>query len=270
MEYDLNNPATWVVHQEPPRDSAFDDELLRIGGRNPHGDPNLVRRWGGTYRNKGVLVYKLCDTEPTLVGHEFRDPVSGAMREVELGEIDQIPQNAISVPLYRSVELGELRWIIEYWVSPEQLASMGYFDSALRYQTEETDFSRDAFHEFRAMVEAGDDPEKAMMRVENQVDRARSLKVDEQIKTYFDPAWRTNGDYLFFLRLERKDGTYHPPDSEALEAIAAVWEYNTTTTPAQRAADEEEQKAQAAKERQRRIDELWSPEALRERGLVAA
>lgn len=270
MEYDLNNPATWVVYQEPPCEPLFDEELLRIGGKNPNGDPMLVKRWGATYRNKGVLVYKLCDTEPTLIGHQFRDPQSGEMREVSLGQLDQIPQGTISVPLYRGIELGELRWIIERWVSPDDLETMGYFDESLRYQPTETDFGREAFHEFRAMVETGEDPEKALMRVENQVDRLRNLETDQELKTYFDPAWRTKGDYQFFFRLERKNGMYHAPDGEALEAIAAMWEYHQTTTPAQRLADEEEEKARAAIDRQQRIDALWSPEAPRERGVIAA
>ncbi len=262
-DYDLNNPDTWVVLEAPPCDPAFDAELLRIGGLNRNKEPNLIKVWGATHRAKGVLLYHLCDTEPVIVGYQFHRRRGGRLQTVET--IEEVPKGILAQPILESVELGERRWIIHRWVSPEELDQMGYFDPSLRFQPKETDQFGAAIAEAKAMVIAGEDPEKAWIKVENQLDRARGTEIDPTCKQYFDPELRERGDYHFFFRLERKDGTYHPPDGEAIEAIDALWQYNTTTTPAEReahaAADAEKQQ----QEKRARLDALWHPQAIMDR-----
>lgn len=261
MEYDLENPATWVVYEAPPCDPTFDVELLRIGGTNRDGAPNLMKVWGGTHRAKGVLVYKLCDTEPVIVGYQYKH--RGKVRTVDTA--DEVPKGILAIPILESLELGELRWVIHRWVSPEELDRMGYFDASLRYQLPNNDQTGAAIAEAKAMVLAGEDPETAWTKVENQLDRARGTEIDQTFKQYFDPEWRKSGDYQFFFRLERADGSYHPPDSEALEAIDAMWKYNMSTTPAEREADLAADAEKREQEKQARIDALWHPQAIMDR-----
>lgn len=260
MEYDLDNPETWIVYPAPPCDESFDRELLAIGGTNPHGEPMLVKRWGATYYSKGALVYKIYEGEPTLAGHEFRSPDTGEM--VRVKTLAEVPNGLITVPYYESLELGELRWIIERWVSPDDLAKMGYFDEALRHDPIPVSPSEKvaARRELHAMIRAGEPVERALTKVENQLDRARPVEIDQEIKTYFDPAQRTRGDYQFFFRLERKNGLYHPADGEALEAIRMIWHYNQTVTPAEHEANIQAAYDQGDLERDQRVDALWSPD----------
>jgi hypothetical protein len=157
------------------------------------------------------------------------DSATGDMREVKT--LAEVPEGKICVPIYRSVELGELRWIVLKWKSPEDLERMGFFDKSLRYQAVESDMGAEAFLEFQARVASGESPETAFVKVENQADRARPLKVDSEIETFFDPEWRKSGDYHFFFRLERADGSYHPADGEALEGIRLLWESEQTVSP---------------------------------------
>lgn len=266
MEYDLDNPASWFVHEEPPCDPAFDVGLLDIGGTNGDGDPMLKRVWGGKYRSKGILVFKLCDTDSVLVGHQFRDE-SGEMCEVV--KLEDVPATAISIPIYRSEELGELRWIVLRWISPEDLKRLGYFDESLRHQGAESNMGAEAYQEFRARVAAGEDPEVAFVKVENQADRARPLVADEEIKTYFDPEWRKNGDYQFFFRLERADGTYHAADDEALEGIRLLWEQDQSTTVAEREALIQAEREQRARTVKARKGALWHPDSFTGQGVAA-
>jgi hypothetical protein len=259
MEYDLDKPETWIVYPPPPCDPGFDRELLAIGGTNPDGEPVLMKRWGATWRSKGELVYKIYESEPQIVALEYTDPADGQVKRVTDGTL---PPGAVTVPVLESVELGELRWIIERWVSPAELAKQGYFDEALNLDplcVSPADLAL-ARKELHDRIKSGESAEKALTQVENQLDRMRPLGVDQDIKRYFDPAWRTNGDYQFFFRLERPNGTYHPADGEALEAVRMLWKYNETVSPA-----EHEANIQAAYERgdllrDERIDALWSPD----------
>lgn len=260
MEYDLDTPESWIIYPPPPCDGGFDDELLRIAGLNPHGEPMLRKVWGATHRSKGELTYKLCSTDPVLCGHQFTHPETGETCEVKT--LAEVPAGVlITVPLYEGKELGELRWIIERWVSPEDLEKQGYFNTALQYNVVENwQMQAEAKREFLAMVRAGEDPEKALMKVENQCDRARTFEIDQDLKTYFDSEWRTKGDYQFFFRLERADGTYHPADGEALEAIAMIWNYNQTVTPAEHEARLRADAEKRAQELNERRAALWHPD----------
>jgi hypothetical protein len=266
-EYDLDNPETWIVYDEPPCDPSFDETLLKIGGTNPYGEPMLVKRWGATYRSKGELVYQIYESEPTLAGHQYKDPDSGEM--VRVATEKEAPRSVIVLPYWESVKLGELRIIIEKWVSPEDLAKQGYFDPETLQAAAEERISPaligEAGRELRAMVRAGEPVDRAVAKVESQLDRARPsasgiIDIDEDTKAYFDPAWRTRGDYQFFFRLERKNGLYHPPDAEALEGIALIWKYNQDVTPAEHEANIQAAFERGDIERDGRVDALWTPD----------
>jgi hypothetical protein len=259
FEYNLDDESTWVVREAPPLDSDFNEGLIKIAGWNRFGEQMLRVVWGGTHRAKGILVYKLCDTPETLIAHQYREPSLGQM--VEVKKLADVPDGAISIPKYGSIELGELRWMIERWVSSEQLEHMGYFDESLgRIVTELPTDTRYAHQEFKARVRAGEKPETALARVEGELDRQRSMECDQEIKEYFDPEHRAHGDYQLFLKLERSNGMFHEADGEALEGIRAMWEYNENTPLSQIIADEKAASEARRADVQRRLQALWNPD----------
>jgi hypothetical protein len=73
------------------------------------------------------------------------------------------------------------------------------------------------------------------------------------------------GHYDFFMRLQRQDGTPHPPDDAALEMVRALWKYEQSTTVAEREMhlrEDRERKASAAeKANKERMNTLWGFDA---------
>lgn len=258
FEYNLDDESTWTVREAPAQADGFNDGLIEIAGYNPFGGQMLRTVWGGTHHAKGILVYKLCDTDETCIGYQYRDPDSGEMVETPYGTLASIPLTAIPITIYGRLELGELRWMVERWRSPEQLAHMGYFDESLAHVVTEVPVdARFAKREIKARIRAGEKPEVAICRVEGEIDRQRPMVTDQTIKTFFDPEWRQQGDYELFLKLERKNGLYHDADAEALIGIAAMWDYNENTPLSKQIEDEKAASVARRKEVQRRIQELW-------------
>jgi hypothetical protein len=166
-EYDLNNPATWVVIRE--RDvisereaEAVQRELVHIAGLNEYGKPNLVMRWGVTYLDPmnmdDMPKYYLSTNGPVLVGHQYRDE-AGQMCTVR--KLEEVPTHKISIPLYRATHLGERRFIVEQYRSPEFLKRSGRYVEHLRRDVEDgqillKEFPRDGCYDYFHRIETPD------------------------------------------------------------------------------------------------------------------
>lgn len=94
-EYDLQNTDSLTVLTESDVGDArwFRKELIRIAGKNPHGRGNLELRWGPTYE----------------------DPMA-VDRNIKYLDFS-----------HEGVQLGERRWFIEIWRSPEFLEKSGRY-----------------------------------------------------------------------------------------------------------------------------------------------
>lgn len=184
-EYDLNIPESLTVLREYDvvgwSDTyRFREELIKIAGKNPHGRGNLELRWGPTYE----------------------DPMQST------------PQIKYLDFTHNSQQLGERRFFIEIWRSPEFLIRSG------RYQTvNEPDDIQD-FYFCKACDAELKDPEKPCLcgSDRKRLKQIRTTNGQQLLKDF-----PRQGCYDYWLRLERKNLTYHPPDNEALEAIRAMW-----------------------------------------------
>lgn len=176
FEYELTNPATWHVWDEPHIDPAFTRALTKLRGLNRNSLPHFRMVWGGTHQEfsngRWELKYKLCDTPSVLIGHQFRNPLTG--ETIMVNSLDRVPDDVISLPVYKSEELGQLRHIIERWTSPEQLEAAGRFDEAIRKDSETgeeimREFPREGIYDCFMILEtrAGKyrAPDKSVLRV---------------------------------------------------------------------------------------------------------
>lgn len=89
----------------PSEAKWFRRELEKIAGKNPQGQPILALRWGVTWRNP-------MSTNPDSI--KYVDCVHGGK------------------------ELGERRWIVEIWRSPEFLAHSGRYITTTIQDTDGT------------------------------------------------------------------------------------------------------------------------------------
>src|SRR5205085_7819924 len=131
-EYDLDNPSTWTTIDlrdaiSESEEKAFQKSLVGIAGLNPFGEPNLTLRWGVTYRDGMILddkpKYYLFSRDPILIGHRYRDNDEWC----SVKELASVPKDKISIPVYSEPHLGERRFIVEIWRSPEFLARSGRY-----------------------------------------------------------------------------------------------------------------------------------------------
>jgi hypothetical protein len=101
-EYDIQRPDTLHVIREsemlgPSEAERIEKELVRIAGLNRFGKPNLVLRWGPTYR----------------------DPMSADTEQIKYLDF-----------VHNGTQLGERRFFIEIHRSPEFLVRSGAVSSA--------------------------------------------------------------------------------------------------------------------------------------------
>lgn len=218
-------------------------ELIRIAGLTPLKKPWLMLRWGGTYTEwidgRQMLKYWLCNTADVCTGYYYRDE-SGEIVKVPHGKLAEVPIKKIALPLYEHTELGERRWIIEQWRSPEFMHKSG-----------------------RAEATHDNLPELLCCHVCDTPKAERGKKCHEcgSLREY-----ETKGDghrlladdfseghYDFFMRLEgRQIGceacdqgvcpdathtTYRAPNALMLTAVANQWNYQQNRTDTQKTAD---------------------------------
>ena len=193
-EYDLNLP-TIITEDEVSGDGAqrFRKELKRIAGRNPFGGQILELRWGVTYH----------------------DPMSVDKDTIKYLDFKQ-----------HDIQYGERRWFVEIWRSPQFLRRSGrykilndpdhvqefYFCKAC-----ETEIKCDA----QSLEMLGSVP--ACPKCGSTRSRTELIRETGTGKLLCD--FPTEGCYDYWLRLERANLTYHPPDNEMLKVVRAVWQW---------------------------------------------
>ncbi len=258
-EYDLDRPETWKPLREPYVDPSFDRALIEIAGLNRYGEPNLMRRWGCTWKDpqnaSGALKYFLTHTSPTLKGFEW----------VQDGEtffttkLADVPASVlIPVPKYESHQLGERRWIIEQYRSPDFLSRSGRYKDV--HDTGESELRVSCKNCGSCATQATDNEDericlscgsKRMSTVE-----FREIKNERLLNDFPE-----RGCYDYFLRLQTEDGTanglYRPCDGKALEDIRRQWAFQQLSLNEQE-VEREKLNRMAARERNKRKNAIWA------------
>lgn len=130
FEYCDNDQSTWRYQRLPDITKDFEDELVRIGGINPHGQPVLRVVKGNeaisdrSYE-KGQLKYLCGHTPQDVSGYRYQ--IDGVWQFAT--NIDDLPENVFVLPAIERQPLGLLRYVIEKWWSPEEL------EKARRFRT---------------------------------------------------------------------------------------------------------------------------------------
>lgn len=187
---------------------------------NPYGEPMLIPRWGATYRDPmsedNGLKYWLCSTEPTLVGFEFTDPVTGM--ELTVAKLEEVPPSIlIATPKYQSTQLGERRWIIEQWRSPLDLERSGRYQKTMLFDAGTT-------QEFRVCFNCKADmaPTAAQCPLCGGTRTSiETIREDGFGKVLRD--FPRRGCYDYFLRVETVEGKGAPLDHRALNLVRKQW-----------------------------------------------
>ncbi len=117
----------WWLKDAPARDPEFERELTGFGGLNPFGKPNLKVTFGQKIMSDRARLPRLkyCKHWRGLTHFEYAD-LSGNIQKVQ--RPDEVPAYAQARPIYQTLELGELRWMVEYWQPIEQAIAAGAFD----------------------------------------------------------------------------------------------------------------------------------------------
>jgi len=234
-DYDLDNPGSWTVMEAPTVDREWEQQLVRIGGLNPFHQPNLVWRWGATYRDpmktSNELKYLLAKKEPELIGFEFTDPVTELVMTVKT--MEEVPASIIAVPKYEAEQLGERRIIIERWRSPEFLARCGRYRRQM-LRDPDTVYQWFFCKACDAQLFVGENGPAPCMKCGARRSYLREVRLegDGQLLRSFPH----EGCYDYFLRLENQHGEPLPADANTLRQIESAWYNDQHMTDRQRDA----------------------------------
>lgn len=192
-EYDVALPTVLTEDDvlAPSEVKWFRHQLKRVAGKNPFGGQVLELRWGPTYR----------------------DPMAVAPDTIKYLDFSR-----------HGRQYGERRWFIEIWRSPEFLERSGrykvindsdkvterYFCKAC--ETEIT-ASPDALEYWGAVP-----PCQKCGSVRSRTETIREMGAGQLLQEF-----PREGCYDYWLRLERANLTYHPPDGEVLQVVRALW-----------------------------------------------
>lgn len=127
-EYDEHDESTWCYKTPPSIPSDFQSELTLLGGINKFGKPNLRVVWGGTQESdksyeKGRLKYSCGYSPINVAGYRYQKDGEWHFTT----NVDDLDQSFLILPAVEQEELGLLRFVIEQWVSAEQLAADARF-----------------------------------------------------------------------------------------------------------------------------------------------
>jgi hypothetical protein len=136
FDIDPNDPKTWVNHPAPALDAAYSEELERIGGLNPYGQPVLRFVWGQERRWFFSGEQRIRYTDDRLEPNITRTPDTFAVKNRETGE--RIPLDSYADMLNyderaweriltrgesRAEFIGQPLWFVEQWKPPELIDS---------------------------------------------------------------------------------------------------------------------------------------------------
>ena len=121
-DFEYRRPEDLKIWQ-PPRDpSRWNEELLEIGGRDPHGDPRLRLRWGGTAKKNGYVQTPQGSIPCQVIAYPAQMPRVQKLKGFSyfkngenrfVSRADEVPKGELSLPVYEYLELGILRWVLE-------------------------------------------------------------------------------------------------------------------------------------------------------------
>lgn len=123
-EYVENDESTWRYHTPPSMPAWFQEELNKIAGLNPFNRPNLRVIWGGTEMSdksyeRDKLKYS-CGYSPVDVsGYKYFSDGQWHFTD----NVDDLDKSILILPCVQQEELGLLRFVIERWVSADELAN---------------------------------------------------------------------------------------------------------------------------------------------------
>lgn len=223
-DYDLSNPSTWTVMSAPEVDPKFTAKLTEMAGLNPFGRPVLRMVWGATALDEMAvgshLKYWLANKEAELSHFEFTCPVTGMQLQVKT--LEEVPKAVlIPIPKYKTVELGERRFIVEIWRSPSFLAASNRYTETSTCdngETREFYFCRNCGAELSFQADAGPKPCLNCGSRRHFVQEMKDAGEGKLLHT--NP---TEGAYDFFCRLESGTGAPLVPDDIALGQIYMLW-----------------------------------------------
>ena len=128
FEYLENDQSTWKYQRLPDIPQDFVEELTAIGGLNRLGQPNLRVVKGNEIKNdraedQKLLKYHAGWTPNEVSGYHYME--NGERRFTT--RLEDIDPGTMVFPSMNQEELGLLRYVIEKWVSPEELEEAGRF-----------------------------------------------------------------------------------------------------------------------------------------------
>jgi len=129
-EYDPENKDTLTYQRLPDVSKDVQNELVKIAGLNRFGQPNLRVVKGNEVKSDKAfdakrLKYSQGYAPFEVNGYRYRDGENW----VFVANIDNLPENVFVVPDTQQEELGLLRYVVERWVSPEELEAQGRFQT---------------------------------------------------------------------------------------------------------------------------------------------
>lgn len=138
FEYLENDQSTWCFQKLPDIPRDFVKALTELGGLNRFGQPNLRVVKGNELKNdrsedQTLLKYHAGWTPINVSGYVYTQ--DGEKRFTS--RIEEIPPHIMVFPAMQQEELGLLRYVIERWVSPEQLEQENRFQK--RYAEGDTE-----------------------------------------------------------------------------------------------------------------------------------
>jgi hypothetical protein len=193
-EYDLEKPETLTVLREDDVISQgeaawFRRQLEKIAGKNPHGKPILQMVWG-----------------PTHI-----DPMSA---DKNIKYVDFV---------HGKEQMGERRFFIEIWRSPDFLVRSGRYKVLSDPGTVKDFYFCKGCH---AELSLGPDGPIRCPKCGSSRSYNRQVRDSGEGRLLCD--FPAEGCYDYWLRLERANLTYHEPDNEALAVCRALWQWELT------------------------------------------
>lgn len=157
FEYLEDDQSTWRYQKLPDIPKDFVEELTKIGGLNPFGQPMLRVVKGNEVKNdraenQKLLKYHAGWTPFEVSGYNYE--YNGQIHFTT--QLENIPPEIMVYPTTKQEELGLLRYVVERWVSPEALEAAGRFQN--RYAEGDIDpllreFPREGIYDAYFIVE---------------------------------------------------------------------------------------------------------------------
>lgn len=221
--YDPSNPVTMQLHVEPYLDPRFNEELLEIFGKDPHGDPRLRIVWGGTLR---AVAFRHMEDGTSMQydgmkypymrirvikGYHYYTPDG---KRVRVMTRDRVPKDALFSEDFDYDDLGQMKFVLEMKYTAEEMVQIQ------RYPV------------------PGSDEEVGWC-----------FKNGKQYRAEPNPL----GEYIFCHYIETEDGRFADVTQNTIDSIRNIFNTATTETEAEyvkRKLETRQQLLIAAKEKE--------------------